>query len=125
MKAKFFATATLLLATTAAFAQSDVDLFVQQAQPQKSTLTREQVKAEVLRARAAGELESNEYNYPPVQATASTLTREQVKAEVLAARASGELDAQEAQYNGYFDTRIAARRQATVTAAAKADKSAR
>jgi len=122
MKAKFFATATLLLATGAAFAQSEPDLFNRQAQQQKSTLTREQVKAEVLRARAAGELEFNEYNYPPLQATASVLTREQVKAEVLAARANGELDANEAQYNGFFEGRTGQRSPAALTATAKAQK---
>lgn len=124
MKAKFFATATLLLATGAAFAQSDLDQFIHEAQQQKSTLTREQVKAEVVRARAAGELDFNEYNYPPVQPVASTLTREQVKAEVLAARANGELDFNEAQYGGYFDTRATQRAQATMTATAKAKKAA-
>lgn len=122
MKTKFLATATLLLATGAAFAQSEVDAFAHQAQQQKSTLTREQVKAEVLRARAAGELEFNEYNYPPVQQTASALTREQVKAEVLAARANGELDFNEAQYNGFFESRGTPRSQATLTATAKAQK---
>lgn len=122
MKAKFFATATLLLATGAAFAQSALEL--QPAQQQKSTLTREQVKAEVLRARAAGELEANEYNYPPLPATASTLTREQVKAEVLAARANGELDVNEAQYNGFFDSRTSPRAQAAMTATAQAPKAA-
>ena len=124
MKAKFFATATLLLATGAAFAQSDLDTFVHEAQQQKSTLTREQVKAEVLRARAAGELDFNEGNYPPVQHVASTLTREQVKAEVLAARANGELDYQEAQYNGFFDARYTPRAPATLTATAQAKKAA-
>ncbi|GAB2861394.1 hypothetical protein GCM10027277_32580 [Pseudoduganella ginsengisoli] len=124
MKAQFLATATLLLATGAAFAQSDVYEFVQQNQQQKSALTREQVKAEVLRARAAGELDFNEGNYPPVQHTASALTREQVKAEVLAARANGELDFQEAQYNGFFDARYTPRQQATMTATAKAKKAA-
>jgi hypothetical protein len=124
MQAKFIATAALLLATGAAFAQSELDTLVQEARQQKSTLTRDQVKAEVLRARAAGELDFNEYNYPPVQRTASTVTREQVKAEVLAARASGELDFQEAQYNGYFDTRTGPRAQAALTAAAKAKKAA-
>jgi hypothetical protein len=124
MKAKLFATATLLLATGAAFAQSELDTLVQEARQQKSTLTREQVKAEVLRARAAGELDFNEYNYPPVQPTTSALTREQVKAEVLAARASGELDVQEAQYNGYVDTRVSPRNQAALTATAKASKAA-
>lgn len=124
MKAKFFATATLLLATGAAFAQSDLDVFTHQVQQQKSTLTREQVKAEVLRARAAGELEFNEYNYPPLQATASTLTREQVKADVLAARANGELDFSEAQYNGLFDSRTGQRSTAALTATAKAKKAA-
>ena len=122
MKAKFFATATLLLATGAAFAQSEPDVFTRQAQPQKSTLTREQVKAEVLRARAAGELDFNEYNYPPVQAAQSALTREQVKAEVLAARANGELDFNEAQYGGYVENRTSPRSQATLTATAKAGK---
>lgn len=126
MKTQFLATvtATLLLATGAAFAQSDLDVFVHQAQQQKSTLTREQVKADVLRARAAGELELNESNYPPQQATASTLTREQVKAEVLAARASGQLDVNEAQYNGFFDSRGGQRPAPALTATAKAKKAA-
>lgn len=124
MKAKFFATATLLLAAGAAFAQSELDTLVQEAKQQASTLTREQVKAEVLRARAAGELDFNEHNYPPVRKSASALTREQVKAEVLAARASGELDRQEAQYNGYADVRVSPRAAAALTAAAQAPKAA-
>lgn len=62
-------------------------------------LTREEVRAEVLRARAAGELDINETNYPPeFKSEKSTVTRAQVYAEVLRARAAGELDVTEATF---------------------------
>jgi len=121
---RIFASAALLLATGAVFAQSEVDYFVQQAQQQKSTLTREQVKAEVIRARAAGELDFNEANYPPQQPFVSTRTREEVKAEVLAARANGELDYNDALYGGFLDNQPVNRAPVHLTAKAKAVKTA-
>lgn len=119
-----FASAALLLATGAAYAQSEADYFVHQAQRQKSTLTREQVKAEVMRARAAGELDFNEGNYPPQQPFVSTRTRDEVKAEVVAARANGELDYNEATYGGFFDSHPANRAPVNLTAKARAVKTA-
>ena len=63
-------------------------------------VTRAEVKAEVLRARAAGELDITEATFPFQQPVAkSTLTRAEVKAEVLRARAAGELDITEASGN--------------------------
>jgi 2-methylaconitate cis-trans-isomerase PrpF len=62
-------------------------------------LTREQVRAEVRVARAAGTLDITETNYPrEFQATKSTLTRAEVKAEVIRARAAGELDVTESTH---------------------------
>jgi len=61
-------------------------------------LTREQVRAEVIRARAAGELDVNETNYPRAQKETSIVTREEVKAELARARHAGELDVTEANY---------------------------
>jgi hypothetical protein len=56
-------------------------------------VTREQVRAEVLAARAAGTLDISETNYPrELTAGKSTITRAEVKAEVIRARAAGELD---------------------------------
>src|SRR5689334_2550104 len=57
-----------------------------------STRTRAEVKAEVLQARARGELlAAGEEELVAATATRSTLTRAAVKAEVLQARANGEL----------------------------------
>lgn len=62
-------------------------------------LTREQVRAEVLAARAAGTLDATEANYPrEFPAAGSPLTRAQVKAELLRARAAGEMDWTDATY---------------------------
>jgi hypothetical protein len=61
--------------------------------------TREQVRAEVLAARAAGTLDITEANYPhEFTAEKSTATRAQVEAEVIRARAAGELDLPEGTY---------------------------
>ncbi|NML62315.1 DUF4148 domain-containing protein [Massilia sp. RP-1-19] len=60
-------------------------------------VTREQVRAEVLAARAAGTLDITEVNYPrEFTAIKSTVTRAEVRAEVIRARAAGELDWTEA-----------------------------
>ena len=60
-------------------------------------MTRAQVRAEVLAARAAGTLDFTEANYPPELTTRkSTVTRAEIKAEVIRARKAGELDITEA-----------------------------
>lgn len=62
-------------------------------------LTRERVRAEVIRARAAGELEINDGDYPLTPKTApSTVTRAEVLAEVRRARIAGELDVNDTNY---------------------------
>lgn len=60
------------------------------------SLTREQVRAEVLAARAAGTLDINESNYPrEFPYVKSVLTRAEVNAEAIRARIAGELDVNE------------------------------
>jgi hypothetical protein len=57
-----------------------------------STLTRAEVRAELARAQASGELLSSaEAEQRPFALAASTLTRAEVRAELARARASGEL----------------------------------
>lgn len=74
------------------------------ATPTRTKLTRADVKAEVLRARAAGELDITEANFPFEQPAAkSALTRADVRAEVIRARAAGELDITEASENYPFN----------------------
>ena len=91
-------TALIAAATAALFASPAFAYDSQQDAPAPaSQLTRADVKAEVIRARAAGELDFTEVNYPREQvATAPGLGRAQVRAEVLRARAAGELDITEA-----------------------------
>src|SRR5471032_2485368 len=60
--------------------------------------TRAQVAAEVVQARAAGLLDTNDATYPVIPAVASTLTRAQVQAQVVQARAAGQLDTSDATY---------------------------
>ena len=63
------------------------------------SVTREQVRAEVLAARVAGTLDITEANYPrELTAEKSTITRARIKAEVIRARAAGELDLTESTY---------------------------
>ena len=57
-----------------------------------STLTRAQVKQDVLRARAQGQLDHNDMDLPVAVATPFGRTRADVKSEVLAARRTGGLD---------------------------------
>lgn len=67
------------------------------AAPTSTKVTRADVLAEVLRARAAGELDLTEADLPFSPPSAkSTVTRAQVRAEVIRARAAGELDITEA-----------------------------
>ncbi len=89
------AAALALLGSSAAFAQQAAIGESYDAVPAfVSTQSRAAVKAELLRARAAGEVQlADDYDYPSaVAATApnSTLTRAEVKAELLAARQRGE-----------------------------------
>jgi cytochrome c556 len=82
------ASVSMLVATGAAFA----------AEPAQQ-LTREQVIAETVAARAAGQLDQNEATFDQQfrsAAAASTLTRADVKAQTIAAREAGELDRNEA-----------------------------
>ncbi|MCL6483066.1 MAG: DUF4148 domain-containing protein, partial [Janthinobacterium lividum] len=84
MQAKSLITALFAITTaTSAFAQSAAPAASEQ-------LTRDQVTAEYIRARNAGEIASSEVDYPktPV-AAASKVTREQVMAEFYAARKAG------------------------------------
>ena len=59
-------------------------------QPNTSTKTRAEVKAELAQAVAAGELQIGEADWPRIKFV-STKTRAEVNAETLAAIASGEL----------------------------------
>jgi Domain of unknown function (DUF4148) len=91
-------TAIAFIATAAAVFASPV--FAGTSADNGAPLTREAVRAEAIRARAAGELDFTEVNYPREQVqTAPGLTRAQVHAEVLRARAAGELDINEASPN--------------------------
>jgi len=60
--------------------------------------TRAEVQAEVVQARAAGLLDTNDATFPVIPAVASTLTRAQVQAQVAQARAAGQLDVSDATY---------------------------
>ena len=96
-----FAAALLAVAGTSAFAGGEFDpLRNYQLPTVQSTLTRTEVKADVVKARAAGELRSDRDDRLFVANEAgSTLTRAQVKAEVTAAIADGSI--------GDYDTRLA------------------
>ncbi|WP_317203687.1 DUF4148 domain-containing protein [Janthinobacterium sp.] len=61
-------------------------------------LTRAEVTAELLRARAAGELSTGESDYPKMPPFVSTLSRAQVTAEMVRARAAGEMSSGETDY---------------------------
>ncbi|MEV4782175.1 DUF4148 domain-containing protein [Burkholderia sp. LMU1-1-1.1] len=81
------ASVSLLVAAGAAFAQAP-----------SGQLTREQVIAETVAARAAGQLDQNEatINQSFANTSAGTLSRDEVKAQTIAARNAGELDRNEA-----------------------------
>jgi hypothetical protein len=90
-----FAAALLAVAGSSAFAGGEFDPTRDYQLPvTQSTLTRAEVKADVARARASGELfRSDRDDHLFVQNVAgSTLTRAQVKAEVAAAVADGSID---------------------------------
>ena len=86
--------------TTSAFAQSAAPATTGQQ------LTREQVTAEYIRARNAGEIATSEVDYPKTPATAaSKVTREQVMAEFYAARKAGLIPQTEADFDVAQTTR--------------------
>jgi len=85
MNIKHLAAAAALM-TAAGFALADGDV------------TRAQVQAELVQARAAGLLDTNDATFPVIPAVASTLTRAQVQAQVVQARAAGQLDISDATY---------------------------
>ena len=81
-----------LIGTAAIAAQADELYTPNQVQAPASTLTRAQVKASVLRAQKAGELQHTDVDQPDYDTVTFGKTRAQVKAEVLAARRQGTLD---------------------------------
>ena len=95
MQAKSLIAALFAITTaTSAFAQS--------AAPASTgtQLTREQVTAEYIRARNAGEIATSEVDYPKTPATAaSQVTREQVMAEFYAARKAGLIPQTDADFD--------------------------
>jgi hypothetical protein len=112
---KFKAAAGLIL--SAVVATSAVAAGQQDAS--SGSVTREQVRAEVLAARAAGTLEITEANYPrEFTAEKSTVTRAQVEAEVIRARAAGELDLPEGTYPDVHTQEISHATRAEVLAEA-------
>jgi hypothetical protein len=126
MNAKnLIASVSLIFAAGAAFAEpADLNFPSLGKSAQQAATTREAVKAEVIRARNAGELELSEVTYPPLVSTPSALTREQVKADVLAARAAGELDLNEVNYPSFFDARVQRAPNVTPALTASAKRSA-
>ncbi|MET3132169.1 hypothetical protein AAKU55_002439 [Oxalobacteraceae bacterium GrIS 1.11] len=68
------------------------------AQAPTSGLSREQVTAELMRARAAGEIPQSDADYGKIAFTPSTLSRAEVQAELQRARANGELAQGETDY---------------------------
>ena len=88
---KFHAFAVLILSAVVATGASAAS-----THDASQSVTREQVRAEVLAARAAGTLDFTEANYPREYLTVSTVTRAEVMAGVIRARAAGELDVIEA-----------------------------
>lgn len=60
--------------------------------------TRAQVIAELVQARANGEISSNDADYPVLPKFVSTKTRAQVIAELAQARANGEMNLNDADY---------------------------
>lgn len=99
-RTQLIAAAVLSLAGSAAFAQSEIDLQYF-GQNQTSSVTRSQVRAEVAKARATGELTTpNEVVAAAVAPQAPVgLTRAQVRAEVLAARATLAVPTEVAMFN--------------------------
>lgn len=117
----YFAVAALSFAF-AGIAHADGAEF-QLPQPNTSTVTRAQVIAEYLDARAKGQIETGERSLPRVElASTSQRTRAEVRAETLQAIASGELSFLNQEGQSPLDVFVpknAAKPAALVTAAAK------
>lgn len=107
-----FAALALLVAGTTAFAQTEVELQHFGAS-QPSATTRAAVRAEVIKARANGELVSpTEADVAAVfqkPAVVAGKTRAEVRSEVLKARADGSLD-RRAELDVYQDNAVASTR---------------
>lgn len=87
MNIRTLVAALSLVAAGGAFAQ---EATVDPRVPTASTVTRAEVRAELNRARAAGELVVNEADYGRLPRTPGAASRDAVRAELAAARASGE-----------------------------------
>ena len=107
------ASVSLLVAAGAAFAQAP-----------SGQLTREQVIAETVAARAAGQLDQNELTITQSSASASpsALSRADVKAQTVAARNAGALDHNEAYDDPAYMTPSARKADVKAQMAAKAAK---
>ena len=101
-------TSVIALASASAFAD---DITIDKAHT-ASVLTRDQVKAEVVKARASGELLPAGEGYVGVPSPAtSSVARADIKAQVIAARAAGELQpAGEADARSYAVFQVASTR---------------
>lgn len=62
------------------------------ASPSHSTVTRAEVRAELLQAQKDGSLAINDNDYPVIHATGTPKTREEVRAETAAALKDGTLN---------------------------------
>jgi len=107
MKTRQFASAALfsVLAATNAFAQEGTQDF---ANPTLSTRSRDEVRAELAQARAAGQLENRGESYGGFDRSTivSTKTRAEVVAELDAARRSGELENRNESYGSFAHNEI-------------------
>jgi hypothetical protein len=104
--------ATLAFAASGAATAAIVDSYSEFQPPQalSSTTTRAAVKAELLAARAAGQLDANEARYYQPEVIVSQRSRAEVRSETLAAIASGELRAQAREgYDSNFSAPLQAR----------------
>lgn len=108
------ASVSLLMAAGAAMA-APAELNFPSAAVQKSSSTREQVKADTLAARASGSLDVSEASAGKQTSQPSIRSRADVRAETLAALASGRLDGSEA-YAGKQITQPSTRTRADVRA---------
>lgn len=92
---KLFATSLIALASVAAssaFADSYDREFPIVATPSHSTVTRAEVRAELVQAQKDGSLSINDNEYPVIHATGASKTRDEVRAETAAAMKDGTLD---------------------------------
>lgn len=98
MNAKFAAVLLIAAIALPVFATESAD-YGDISSKKSSTVTRAEVHAEFLRARAAGELRVVEANFPfAITGPASTLNRAEVIAETKHARSAGELDFSDVTY---------------------------